>query len=193
MTRRFFVTCALLFPLVTLAASSVEDAQHTLRTAIDEVLALADKAPNLTLLEQRIAPVLQKTISFDVMTRRAVGPGWRQFNDAQQKSAITFFTKLVIRSYCNKFTIGEHPEIKYSSATSPADGRVDVTTMTLYKGERFPVIYRMENAGAWRATDVVIEGVSMVANYRNQLDPVFKKGGADAVVRSLEQSVNRPK
>ena len=42
-------------------------------------------------------------------------------------------------------------------------------------------------------TDVVIEGVSMVANYRSQFDSEFKKGGADAVVGALSQSVEHPK
>lgn len=192
MNRRLTLALIALVPLAGFAASSVEDAQRILHAAIDEVLMLADKAPNLTVLEQRIEPVLRKHISFDVMTRRAVGPGWRQFNAAQQKQAVALFSKLIIRSYSNNFTIGEHPEIKYHTATAPAAGRVDVSTTTIYHGNHYAVIYRMEEAEGWRTTDVVIEGVSMVANYRSQLDPVFKKGGAEAVVRSLEQSVTRP-
>jgi phospholipid transport system substrate-binding protein len=38
---------------------------------------------------------------------------------------------------------------------------------------------------------VVIEGVSMIANYRSQLDATYKKGGADAVIKSLEHSVSK--
>jgi phospholipid transport system substrate-binding protein len=53
-------------------------------------------------------------------------------------------------------------------------------------------VYRLEEAEAWRTTDVVIEGVSMVANYRSQFDPVFKRGGVAAVLSSLEQSAGRP-
>lgn len=187
--RRLTLALITLLPSAGFAASSVEEAQRILRAAIDEVLVLADKAPDLAVLEDRIAPVLLKHISFDAMTRRAIGPGWRQFNDAQQKKAVALFSKLVIHSYSSKFTIGEHPQVKFHSAASPASGRVEVTTTTLYRGERFAVIYRMEEAEKWRTTDVVIEGVSLVANYRSQLDPVFKKGGAEAVIRSLEQSV----
>lgn len=192
MNRRLILALIALVPLAGFAASSVEDAQRILHSAIDEVLVLADKAPSLAVLERRIEPVLRKHISFEVMTRRAVGPGWRQFSDAQQKQAVAQFSKLIIRSYSNKFTIGEHPEIKYHAATAPAAGRVDVSTTTIYHGNRYAVIYRMEEAEGWRTTDVVIEGVSMVANYRSQLDPVFKKGGAEAVIRSLEQSVAHP-
>jgi phospholipid transport system substrate-binding protein len=192
MNRRLTLALLVLAPLLSFAANTSEEAQQRLHSAIDEVLALADKAPNRDVLVQRIGPVLEKHISFAAMTRRAIGPGWRQFSGAQQEKATALFSKLVIRSYSSKFTIGEHPEIRYQSATTPAAGRVDVTTTTLYQGHRYNVIYRMEQEESWRTTDVVIEGVSMVANYRSQLDPVFKKGGADAVISSLEQSVAKP-
>ena len=192
--RRILVALLTLAPFAPLslrAASSSDEAQRNLRAAIDQLLVLADKAKSLSSLEASITPILSKHISFDAMTRRAVGPGWRQFNDAQQKKAIGAFSKLIIHNYSSKFTIGEHPEITFRSAAEPAAGRVEVTTTTKYQGNRYTVIYRMEAAEGWRTTDVVIEGVSMVANYRSQLDPVFKKGGADAVVRSLEQSALR--
>jgi phospholipid transport system substrate-binding protein len=51
----------------------------------------------------------------------------------------------------------------------------------------------MEEPEGWQITDVVIEGVSLIANYRTQFDAQFKKGGAQAVISSLNQSVNRPK
>jgi phospholipid transport system substrate-binding protein len=192
---RLCLTLALiaLAPLSGIAApATAEEAQQRLRAAIEEVLTIAEKAPTKKALIDRLEPVLEKHISFGTMTRRAIGPGWRDFKPEQQKSAIELFAKLVIRSYGGKFTLGEHPQITYKSATTPAAGRVDVTTTTIYQGSRYGVVYRMEQEEGWRTTDVVIEGVSMVANYRSQLDPVFKKGGASAVLNSLEQSVARP-
>ena len=194
MNRRHLLVLISLVPILGISASSSsEEAQQRLRAAIDQVLGIAGKASSQAALVERVGPVLEKNISFSAMTRRAIGPGWREFNGEQQKKAISLFTKLVIRSYCNKFTLGEHPQIQYKSAVSPAAGRVDVTTTTIYQGNRYGVIYRMEQEDGWRATDIVIEGVSMVANYRTQLDPVFKKGGAAAVLTSLEQSVARQK
>ncbi|MCB1210367.1 MAG: ABC transporter substrate-binding protein [Verrucomicrobiales bacterium] len=193
MNFRLTLALTLLAPIIGLtAATSLDQAQARLHSAIDEVLALADKAKDRATLVARIGPVLQKHISFEAMTRRAIGPGWRAFTADQQKKAISLFSQLIIRSYSNKFTIGEHPEISYKSASAPASGRVDVTTTTTYQGSRYNVIYRMEESEGWRTTDVVIEGVSMVANYRSQLDPVYKRGGADAVLNSLTQSVANP-
>jgi len=188
MKRRHFLPLLALAPLPTFAVGSLDAAQTRLRSAIDEVLAIALKAKDRASLMAQIGVVLERHISFAVMTRRAVGPGWRQFIPAQQSQAIASFSRLIIRSYGNKFTIGEKPQIDYKSAAATGEGRVDVSTTTTYHGAKYKVVYRLEEAESWRTTDVVIEGVSMVANYRSQLDPVFKRGGADAVIKSLETS-----
>lgn len=192
MNRRLMLFFAILSPLSGLhGATTLEQAQSRLKSAVDEVLALAKSAPDKGALMKRIGPVLDKHISFEVMTRRAIGPGWRQFKPEQQKKAVTLFTQLVIRSYGSKFTIGATPEVQYRSAAATAAGRVDVSTTTLYQGSRYSVVYRLEEAEGWRTTDVVIEGVSLVANYRSQLDPVYKRSGVEGVLRSLEQSAAR--
>lgn len=191
MTRRsIFIAALLISPLV--AKAQLADAQARLKSAVSEVLAVADRAANRSALPESLRPVLRKHVSFETMTKRAVGPGWRQFTAAQQQQATQLFSTLIIRSYSNKFTPGEHPAIDYKPAVSPAAGRVDVPTITVYKGSRFSVNYRMEQEEGWKITDVVIEGVSLIANYRSQLDAQFKKGGANAVISSLTQSVSRP-
>lgn len=192
MTFRSFLTLFFAAPwLIQSSPAQTTDAQARLQAAVTEVLAAADRAPNRTVLPERIRPVLQKHVSFETMTRRAVGPGWRQFTP-QQQQATQLFSTLIIRAYSNKFTPGEHPAITYKAAVSPGAGRVDVPTSMLYQGGRYSVTYRMEQADGWRITDVVIEGVSLIANYRTQLDAQFKKGGANAVISSLSQSASRP-
>ena len=191
MTTRLFLTLLMVASPLTLSAQLAE-AQTRLKTAVNEVLAVADRTASSGVLPESLRPVLQKHVSFETMTKRAVGPGWRQFTPAQQKQATQLFTTLIIRSYSNKFTPGEHPAIAYQNPVSPAAGRVDVPTSMVYKGSHYTVIYRMEQVEGWRIADVVIEGVSLIANYRSQLDAQFKKGGANAVISSLTQSVSRP-
>lgn len=174
------------------ALAGTATAEKQLKTAIDEVLAVANRTPGVASLADNLTPVLQKHLSFAAMTRRAIGPGWRQFSNDEQAKAIQLFTTLVIRTYSSKITPGEHPAIQFKPATTPAPGRVDVPTMLRYKGSNYDVTYRMEQAEGWRVTDVVIEGVSLIANYRAQLDAQFKSGGANSVINALTQSVNRP-
>lgn len=180
---------AAMFLSCGIAAADTADAEKRLKSAVDDVIGIAAKAKSNAALAEDLRPVLSKAISFEAMTRRAIGPGWRQFSGEQQKKATGLFTTLVIRSYSGKFTIGEQPVVKYKTATEPSPGRVEIPTTLLYKGSDYNVTYRLEGAEGWRITDVVVEGVSFIANYRTQFDAQFKKGGADAVLNSLSQTV----
>jgi phospholipid transport system substrate-binding protein len=175
--------------------ASTEEAEKRLKASVDKVVAVAKSAPDRKALIAGVKPVLENILSFDAMTRRAVGPGWRQFTPEQQKEAIGLFTTLILRTYTAKFTPGELPAVEYKTASSTAPNRVEIPTTLLYKGSRYDVIYRLEetDGAPWRITDVVIEGVSMVANYRTQFDSQFKQGGADAVIAALNRSVSESK
>jgi phospholipid transport system substrate-binding protein len=175
--------------------ASTQEAENRLKASVDKVVAVAKSAPDRKALIAGVKPVLENILSFDAMTRRAVGPGWRQFTPEQQKEAIRLFTTLILRTYTAKFTPGELPGVEYKTASSPAPNRVEIPTTSLYKGSRYDVIYRLEetDGAPWRITDVVIEGVSMVANYRAQFDSQFKQGGADAVIAALNRSVAESK
>lgn len=195
MIRIRFILATLIAVLFTLptgtASTATDDATARLRVAVDEVLKAAERSKDSASLEKALRPVLDKYLSFDAMTRRAVGPGWKQFTSDQKSDAASLFATLIIRTYGNKLTPGEFPVIDFKPASEPAPNRVDVPTTLVYKGSKYDVTYRMEKTTGWVVTDVVIEGVSFVANYRAQFDALFKKGGAVAVIDSLSQSVNR--
>jgi len=196
MNPRYLLLLILTFLLIQgTVRASTEEAEKRLKASVDKVVAVAKSAPDRKALIAGVKPVLENILSFDAMTRRAVGPGWRQFTPEQQKEAIRLFTTLILRTYTAKFTPGELPGVEYKTATSPAPNRVEIPTTSLYKGSRYDVIYRLEetDGATWRITDVVIEGVSMVANYRTQFDSQFKQGGADAVIAALNRSVTESK
>ena len=185
------LTLVLASALAVVTRASNEDAETTLRAAVDQVLTVAQKAKSGSSMADQITPVLLRYVCFESMTRRAVGPGWRQFTPDQKAEATKLFTKLIIRSYSEKFTPGEQPDTKYLKSSSPGAGKVEIPTITVYKGSRYNVTYRMEDRGKWMVTDILAEGVSLVANYRAQFDALVKNGGAGAVIASLKQSVER--
>jgi len=189
------ILLALLYPLLAgISHASNEAAENRLKASVDQVLDITKKSPTRDSLIKAVKPVLEKILNFEIMTRRSIGPGWRQFNPEQQEEAVRLFTTLMLRTYTAKFTPGELPAVEYKSSVSLSNGRVEIPTTSVYKGSRYDVIYRMdEQNGSWGITDVVIEGVSLVANYRTQFDSEFKHGGADAVLNALRRSVSQSK
>jgi len=171
--------------------ASADAAESILREAVGQVLSVTEASPGGPAMANQLQPILERHICFESMTRRAVGPGWRQFSSAQRTEATRLFTQLIIRSYSDQFTPGESPKIQYLKAAAPAPGRAEIPTTVAYRGSRYTVTYRMEDRGRWMVTDILAEGVSLVANYRAQFDELFRRGGAQAVLESLQQSVNR--
>lgn len=189
-------TSGLLALLLFLGAASAhavatDEAEATVRAGLKDVVAVCEKSQGGRAMADKLQPVLEPRVHFESMTRRAVGPGWREFTPEQREEATRLFTKLIIRNYSNKFTPGEEPETKYLKATSPAEGKIEVPTTMLYKGSRYNISYRLEDRGKWLVTDILVEGVSLVANYRAQFDALFKQGGSGAVLESLRESVAR--
>jgi phospholipid transport system substrate-binding protein len=185
------VLSALRLPAVECAA----DSHEMLKGAVNEVLAIAyDGAAVSTPLSLRVRPVLEKYFNFEVITRKAIGPGWSQFTPEQQASAVTLFTEVVIRNYADRFEAGDRPGITYSAEVVPDPKRPgvrDVPTTIDYAGKKYSVVYRVEKgAECWRIVDVKIEGVSMIANWRAQLNPLFQRGGAPEVLASLKQNLS---
>jgi phospholipid transport system substrate-binding protein len=192
--KKPFLILSLLFAfLAGTAFASNEAAENRLKASVDQVVKIVKQSKDRPAFISNVKPTLTGILDFQIMTRRAIGPGWKQFSPQQQKEATDLFTTLIIRTYTAKFTPGEFPSVTYKTTTSPTPGRVEIPTTTEYKGSRYDVIYRMEDKNGWLITDVVIEGVSLVANYRSQFDSEFQQGGVDAVLKALQRSVGESK
>ncbi len=171
------LTLVLASALAVVTRASNEDAETALRAAVDQVLTVAQKAKGGSSMADQITPVLLRHVCFESMTRRAVGPGWRQFTPEQKAEATKLFTKLIIRSYSEKFTPGEQPDTKYLKSSSPGAGKVEIPTITVYKGSRYNVTYRMEDAASgWSPISWPKGLVSWLITVRNSM-PWSKRVG----------------
>mgnify|MGYP000169671362 CR=1 FL=1 len=186
---------ALLLPILAgIAHASNDAAENRLKASVEEVVGIVKGATNRDALITSVKPVIGKILNFGVMTKRSIGPGWKQLSPDQQQEATKLFTTLILRTYTAKFTPGECPSVEYKPSSSTAPGRVEIPTTSLYRGSRYDIVYRMEDqGGTWSITDVVIEGVSLVADYRSQFDAEFKRGGTEAVMKALRNSVAQSK
>ena len=176
-------------------AAAADDSLTMLRSSVDEVLSVAYSGHGSEAVAERVRPLLEKTFAFDLVTRQAMGPGWRQFSPADQKRATDLFTELVIRTYSARVVGTQRPKITYGSPVELAPDRREipsrVTTST--SSDPVAVVYRLIKLPVgWRIYDVLIEGVSFVANYRAQFDEIIQRGGAPAVIRTLETKLAAP-
>ena len=184
-----FVICHLSF------AAGPADPVDQLHSQIDRILALAYSGQSTETLPERARPLLEKDFSFELVTRQAIGPGWRQFTPGDQQKVTDLFTRLVIRIYSARVVGTQRPTITYGKTVTLASDRCEIPTRVTAPNSDKPysVVYRLINLpGGWRIYDVLIEGVSFVANYRAQFDDLVRRGGAAAVIKALEAKLAEP-
>jgi phospholipid transport system substrate-binding protein len=186
----------LVLGLVCLSAGApVDDPGIMLRGAIDEVLSIAYSGQGSGTLPARVRPSLEKCVAFDLVTRQAMGPGWRQFSATDQKRVTDLFSELLIRTYSARVIGTQRPKIVYGTPTELGPDRRELPTRVIPSSGNEPVavVYRLIRLPAgWRIYDVLIEGISFVANYRAQFQEIIQKGGAPAVIRALETKLAAP-
>lgn len=172
-----------------LRAAPVDDAKTALVAGIDEVSASLRAHPAQQDLIALLDKLVDKHFAFTTTTRLAVGPAWRDLTPEQQAKLTKLFSRLVIRTYADRVNGDTPPEVTYFPATELRAGRIEIPTRVVNGGQTYSVSYRLELDSAsktWRVYDIVAEGVSLIANYRAQFEPILHKSGAAGLVTTLE-------
>jgi phospholipid transport system substrate-binding protein len=140
-------------------------------------------------------------IAFDVfdfatMGKLVLARNWKKFDDAQRKRFISEFKIYLSRNYGSRLDRYRQTDVEITA--TQLEPRDDVTVKSVVVGGQFDGIemsYRMrKRKEAWRVIDVVIEGVSLLANFREQFKGIVSNGGPDALLEQMKakNAASRP-
>jgi len=151
---------------------------------VDPKLADPQKRPQ----RRRLAvTILHQLFDFQEMSRRALGANARRYNDRLAEFT-PLFVGLLEQAYIGK--LEENGDAKIQYLKEIVDGQdIEVDTKTRLKdGSEYSVNYKRKFTPAgWRAYDVVVEGVSLVNNYRSQFDRFLSKKSFDELLQVLRE------
>src|SRR5262245_13224411 len=160
------------------------------RQTVDNVLTIVDnKALQSQERRAQIRQAVLQRFGFEEMAQRSMGQHWRTLTPQQQQEFAELFTDLLERSYINRIAnYKAGPQgIRYSKEDVTGDHAVVHTEIT---SERDPqpakVDYNLlHKDGDWKAYDIVIEGVSLVNNYRTQFNTIILKDSYAGLVKQM--------
>jgi phospholipid transport system substrate-binding protein len=185
---------ALAFGLATpLSAQANAPETVILETSSAILAAVGDRREELaadeTALFEVVDDILLPRFDRDYSGRLVMGKTYRDATPEQRERFITGLYRKLVRTYSSSILDYDSESLQILGTKGDiADGKVIVETeVRLDDGTPVPVGYRMrETDGTWKAYDVIIEGISYVANYRKQYDGEFRAKGIDGVIRELE-------
>ena len=142
------------------------------------------------LRRQKLRQAVYQRFGFEEMARRALGRHWRDLSAEQRQEFVGLFSDLLERSYVGKIeSAGAGSKVEYTRETIDEDGFASVLSMITNRlDSQIEVEYRLlqRNGNAhWEVYDVVIEGVSLINNYRTQFNNVIHRTSYDGLVNQL--------
>ena len=139
--------------------------------------------------EQRwteIGRVIDARFDFRSMSQSVLSSNWRTATTEEKRQFVEFFSQYLEDTYRTQIESYSNQSVEYVGEQIRKD-RAIVDTVIVTDTNRIPVTYRLkDNEGEWFCYDVIIEGVSLVNNYRNTFNAIIKSEGMDGLLLDLE-------
>jgi phospholipid transport system substrate-binding protein len=139
--------------------------------------------------ERRAAVRKLAAEAFDVQetARRALGTHWQQRSPAEREEFVQLFADLLERTYISKIDLYGGEKLRFTDERIDGDSAVVRARVVTRQGTEVPIEGRMHKRGErWQIYDVVIENISMIANYRAQFDRIIRTSSYGELVKRLK-------
>jgi phospholipid transport system substrate-binding protein len=184
---------ALVLSAVAVPAVAAGVPSDQLKTQIDRVLKVLDdpelkkehKAKDRRAAVRKIA---NDIFDFGETARRSLGPHWQARTPAERDEFVQLFSDLLERSYISKVELYGGEKISYLGDAVEGDQAKVQTKLQTKSGSDIPIEYRMhrKSGDRWLVYDVIIEGVSLVGNYRTQFNKIIRTNSYEELIKKMK-------
>jgi len=135
---------------------------------------------------QAIRAITDGVFDWAGMARRALGRHWNARTPAEQQEFVGLFRDLLERAYVAKIEKYRGEKLAYAGESNDGDQAMVRTRVETKPGQEVGIDYRMNRQGnGWMVTDVLVENISLVGNYRTQFDDVIRASSFEELVKKI--------
>lgn len=157
---------------------------RVIKTLEDPQLKHEGKARERRKMVRRIA---DEIFDFGETAKRSLGRHWQARTPTEREEFVQLFADLLERSYISKIELFNGERVSYIGDTIDGDTATVRTRLLTKQATEIPVDYRMLKRGErWLAYDVIIEGVSLVANYRTQFNKIIQTSSYPDLIKKMK-------
>ena len=167
---------------------------QTVHDSVDAILALL-RNDTLDQDERRtkIRAHINTRFDFNAMSQRTLATNWKKATDAEKQRFTELFAELIQNSYVSKIESYTNETVKYP-VEKQKGRKAEVETLIITSSDEIPVNYKVYlKDGTWLVYDVIIEGVSLISNYRSSYQEIVKRDGFDGLLAQMEEKIRELK
>lgn len=174
-------------------AFAVLSPKEQIKKTVDEVISILKdpKYKGKDKIQQRRTALrneIGKIFDFEEMSKRSLGVYWKERTSQEKKEFVELYKDLLERSYIEKIESYTDEEIVYMDEKIEDSKYSEVKTKIVTKDKKeIPIDYRLYFTGKeWKVYDIVIEGVSLVNNYRSQFSKIIRNHSYQELVKRMK-------
>jgi phospholipid transport system substrate-binding protein len=189
----FLYLCLSAWCLPAFAGEPTDQVRHTVDAVItilnDKDLKKPEKEKER---HAKIRQTIEQRFNFAEMAKRSLAHHWKGRTPAEQKEFVSLYSDLLEDTYIRKIERYEDERVEYRAEKIEGEYATVKTVIVTTKGTKIPVDYRIFKQGAkWEVYDIIIEGVSLVNNYRTQFNQIIRSDSYEELVRRLKKKTLR--
>ncbi|MGH7894928.1 MAG: MlaC/ttg2D family ABC transporter substrate-binding protein [Candidatus Binatia bacterium] len=190
-SRRAELALAALLCVAGTAHGAAGDAPRAVvqRLADQVLVILRDKQLSSDAKRSRIETVVYANVDFDTLSQLVLARYWSRFTPAEQARFTSEFKRHLSVTYGKSVDNYRNEQVDIMSDREEARGDWTVKTKILRGGpDDILVNYRLRQVdGEWRIIDFVVEGVSLVANFRSQFQDLLASKSPGELIQLIHE------
>jgi len=140
--------------------------------------------------KDKLRAISEKMFDFTELSRRTLTNSWKNLSPEQQKEFISLYASLLEDTYSDRILAYRDEKITFTKEVPLSEKTVEVQSTVMHKTAEIPIFYRVIlKDGEWRVYDIVIEGVSLINNYRAQFKNILVNKPPEALLEILRKKV----
>ncbi len=177
-----------------LAAADFSTPMGRVKDSVGKVISiLKEKSYDRETSWHKIAAVIDDGFDFRSMSQSVLATHWKKASPEERDRFTEFFSQYIEETYRSRIEAYTNEEIIYKDEVIRGK-RAVVETIIKTDTVEIPINYKLKNNdGEWYAYDVIVEGVSLVNNYRNTFAVIVKNEGMDGLLSDIQRRIDRYK
>jgi len=178
----------LIVPLTTYAA----DPTATVKAYVDEVLNVLNDSASEDSKKDEIRKIAARMFDFSAMSKATLGKNWKKLDKDQRPEFVRLLRSILENAYISKMLGYTDEKTVFIKERPLSKTRVEVQTNLVTGNMEIPMHYRMLRLkDQWKVYDVIIEGVSLIKNYRTQFRRILAKQSPDELLQVMRKKVGK--
>ena len=187
------IILCLVFPVSAFAGAPTEAVKGNVDKVLDVLRDPSLKSESAKKARKdKIRAISEEMFDFTELSKRTLARNWFRFDPAQQKEFVALYRTLLEEAYTNKIMSFTNEKITFNDELPLTEKTVEVRSVVQRGNEEIPIYYRVIlKDGAWKIYDVVIEGISLINNYRSQFREILADKTPESLLETLRKKVGR--